>query len=808
MPAHRPPDPSKTDTMEIELPGCRPDNLGAYLKGLGVFRILAEQKDPDVRAWWKNGNMVVQTTLDHDGLVEFLLTYRPTPIVAPWNGGSGFYGNDDTSGLDAIRNSPDLRFQIWHEALRIVKTWTEITRADLTLAGLRRLAEVARDSATGKPRQAMENAIGAFDTNIAFLAAEFEVPDPQGMTVAEVSGKWENHRVRLHDGGPEVATRQRGDKAVREITKFRNLVAKKLRDRHKVTLALRSRNRLPDDAARAAAALMPILGDGAPAYPPIFGSGGNEGRLDYSNNFARRLADLFTLGEAKGPLLRNALFNDFTCGYVNAPVGQHDPGAAGGANQGQGVEIEKPPVNPWNYILCLEGALAWVSGIARRNGTEASAVLASPFTVETRGVGYSSASNTDPKSGRAEVWVPEWTKPCTFREVRELLREGRAEIAGRTATTAVELAAATSGLGVVRGIDRFHRFLFLKRRGKSFAAVPGGTVAVSFRPENDLATEMLGWVRSLRAWEQRMGNEAPATLSSRLVDLEGCLYRMCVAGGTAACMQVLLTIGKLEMFLATSDIGRKKKMPRPVSGLSPRWIEAADDSSPELRLAAALASIGPTGRVGPLRANLAPVDPTFPDRWARNAAQKTWVGVNQFQRLSGVLRRRMMDAGRLGAENNPVWARLRLHPSDACRMLDPGLDASKLELLLFACCCLDWGKAAATGAVAQAWKTPLAEIPVPRPYALLKLLFLPGPLPSAGEEQGMSVPIRPEPTIPRLLDAGRVSEACELARRRLFASGFAASSSPAAAAMDGQRLSALLLVPVRKTEHLLRLVSI
>lgn len=34
----------------LSLAGCTPEPLGNYLKALGVFRLVAEQADPNVRA--------------------------------------------------------------------------------------------------------------------------------------------------------------------------------------------------------------------------------------------------------------------------------------------------------------------------------------------------------------------------------------------------------------------------------------------------------------------------------------------------------------------------------------------------------------------------------------------------------------------------------------------------------------------------------------------------------------------------------------------------------------------------------------
>ncbi len=79
--------------FEIELAGCTPEPLMNYLKALGVFRLVAEQADPTAQLSlvWRSG--ALHTKMDRDSLLKFFLTkYCPTPIVAPWNGGSGFHG--------------------------------------------------------------------------------------------------------------------------------------------------------------------------------------------------------------------------------------------------------------------------------------------------------------------------------------------------------------------------------------------------------------------------------------------------------------------------------------------------------------------------------------------------------------------------------------------------------------------------------------------------------------------------------------------------------------------------------------------
>ena len=86
----------------LELRGCTPEPLMAYMKALGIFRLVA-QKDKDARAWWHNDTFMLKSALDRDSLVEFFLEeYRPTPIVSPWNGGSGFYEKGSRAAREAV----------------------------------------------------------------------------------------------------------------------------------------------------------------------------------------------------------------------------------------------------------------------------------------------------------------------------------------------------------------------------------------------------------------------------------------------------------------------------------------------------------------------------------------------------------------------------------------------------------------------------------------------------------------------------------------------------------------------------------
>jgi CRISPR-associated protein Csx17 len=74
-------------------PGLRPEPLGSYLAGLGLIRLIGEQADPAATAYWSDGGLVIDTVVAD--LAGWLVSeYVPTPVVSPWNGGSGFGAKD------------------------------------------------------------------------------------------------------------------------------------------------------------------------------------------------------------------------------------------------------------------------------------------------------------------------------------------------------------------------------------------------------------------------------------------------------------------------------------------------------------------------------------------------------------------------------------------------------------------------------------------------------------------------------------------------------------------------------------------
>ncbi|MBW7940649.1 MAG: type I-U CRISPR-associated protein Csx17, partial [Candidatus Omnitrophica bacterium] len=87
---------------DIVLHGCKPEPLMAYLKALGLFRLVSEQADPNATACWREDAFVLGSCLTEEALLHFFLyDYKPTPILGPWGGGSGFFGKDLCAELEA-----------------------------------------------------------------------------------------------------------------------------------------------------------------------------------------------------------------------------------------------------------------------------------------------------------------------------------------------------------------------------------------------------------------------------------------------------------------------------------------------------------------------------------------------------------------------------------------------------------------------------------------------------------------------------------------------------------------------------------
>ena len=475
--------------FEVELTGCRPEPLASYLKALGVLRLVAEQKDEAACGFWRGEHFVLRSKLSRAELARFFIEeWQPTPVIAPWNGGSGFYPKDNREAADVIVSSTDPRLRQFATSIGIGRSF-----------------------------------------------------------VAEQS--W---RERPTDEG-------------------------------KVLLISTMRARLPDDALAWLDAAV-VIGDDRLPFPPLLGTGGNDGRLDFSNNFQQRVVEVLTSG-AKAAI-DSALFGTAATSRFKGAMGQYQPAAS-------------ERTNPWDFVLLIEGTLIFAATATRRYESTSATTMAFPFHARAAG-GVPTITDGDESESRDELWLPLWSTAATMRELRHLFAEGRATVGSgdnaRAASSALDFARAVTALGVDRGINSFVRIGFHVRNGLAYFATPLGRFATGSVRAARRLDDIDSWFNRVR--RKSSGKTAPARISIVARRLEQAIFD---AARSDDLGPVLLELGDAERALAEAPAFTSKNFLRPLALLPPSWAEIADLRSVEQRLAAALAARpAMRRRLGPL----------------------------------------------------------------------------------------------------------------------------------------------------------------------------------------------------------------
>jgi CRISPR-associated protein Csx17 len=730
-------------THDLALPGCTPEPLMAYLKALGVLRLVSAQADSDARGWWKNDVFRLRCNLDRDALAGFFLTdYQPTPIVAPWAGGSGFFRKDNKMAVGALEGSTGARVSSYAEVIRTVQ------------------AIIKNENVGDKPK-----------------------------------------------------------------------------DQDKARLIRRYRRELPDGVVAWMDAAMVLQQEGQ-SFAPMLGTGGNDGRLDFTQNFMQRIVALGLHKESEPSgdscaWLAQSLFAT-PAKLDAASVGQFAPGRAGGPNATQGMEGDSTD-NPWDFILMIEGSLLLAGAAVRRFGVSERGKAAFPFTVRATAAGFDSSAASDEADSRGELWLPLWSRPTSADEARQLFGEGRADIGGRRARDGADFARSVAGLGINRGIDGFTRISFLKRSGKAYLAAPIGRVGVVERPSVDLLREIDPWLDPFsRAARDK---NAPARFTVVLHAIDRAVFDFCRYGGQSLFQRILVALGRAERELALTEgkVGNSKIKPKPLAGLSRNWVNAANDNSREFEVALALAGIhdqpaskADVAKIGPFRTNLELVDWDKRYRaWATKDRSVVWNAADLSTNLAAVLERRVMDGERANCKNLPLASRDTASFGAISAFLSCEVDDERIEGLLWGLMLIDHpgsemrnSRRAARGPSVEGSADSIDLLP--SIYCLLRLLFLPRPLVAersgenavrwrlAGPDEPGFLRMRPEPIILSLLRTGRVGDAATVAMRRLRASGLTPLPHRRSSGVSrdhewtelsvplrtGRRLAASLLIPI------------
>ncbi len=657
------------------LKGCSPAPLANYLKALGILRLVSEQADPQTRGWWDGERFCLLSTLTKEEVEAFFLeNYAPTPLVAPWNGGSGFFSKDNRRAIEAIENSTAERFSAFRNG---------ITGGRAAKGGLK-----------DKPDKKQK-------PNIFHFCVQ----------------NW--------------------------------------RGRHREWL----------DAAV-------VFDDtGKPMFPSLLGTGGNDGRLDFTNNFMQQLGSLFDMTSASGEantqakdLLANALWSDPANKLASAAIGQYQPGSAGGANSSTGFGSGNL-VNAWDFLLMMEGVILFTARATRRLDPNAFGRASAPFAVRPHAAGF--ATPGDEKAQRGEQWMPLWGQPATLSDIATMFGEARVQLDRQPANRPVDMARAISRLGAARGIGAFVRYGYLERNGQSTLAVPLGRVQVREHPRSYLIDDLAGWMDRIQ--RQSRDKNAPARLLHAERRLADSVFAALTHDHTPDRWQaILLAAAAIEALQATGT-GIEAQ---PIPALRPEWVSAVADDSPEFRLALTLGSAAAAHRhngrpVDSVRHHLLPLEDNgrrfkTSDKRLFNDPRVVVTGRAPLRDFAAIVERRLIEAAQTGQRKTRIMAAAGCGASfaDLSAFLAGTLDIDRLFDLSRAFMAIKWDQ----------WSrehlpivNEAAEVPE-ESWLALRLCLLPWPL-TADKD------IPADERIVRLLLSGDASRAIAIARQRLLAVG-------------------------------------
>jgi CRISPR-associated protein Csx17 len=699
----------------LNLSGCAPIPLAHYLKALGILRLVSEQKDATATGRWHRDQFVLESSLDRDGLMGFLLEeYRPTPVLSPWNGGSGFYYQEEKLNQKDPVTGKKIKTGIRNQETAATKVVDRILNSSDA-----RLESYRTTIWQTKRLLAQKRLIAAPETTGA----------DKDELVLELRSIWPDLAVEWLD-------------CVAVLTSSREAKSK---------TGLK------------------------PSYTTLLGSGANDGNADFTSNFMQRLMEIFDAApEPAGKWLNASLFGENNPGSrVKALAGQYAPGTAGGANSTSGFTSHFS-INPWDFILLIEGTLFFAAAALKHHESSNDGSIAYPFCVTSSGAGYASGAPSDEHADKApteEMWLPLWVNPCRNQELRAIFSEGRAQLRGRNARTGVDFAQAIGSLGTDAGISSFQRIGFFVRNGKSVFATPLTRITARKNAGVDLLSEADVWLDRFRRAATKDG--APSSARRALSILESRIIDLCISHTPERLLAVFIALGQCQAAAARSLKWASKPetyLP-PLQGLRKAWLHPDLWKDPrtgtEFRLAAALASI--TGKFGkewlPFRCHLEQVTSFVKDqetlayRWADHLTNHVqWSAAPLPEVLNAILARRLILTEDPPHFRSELWASL----SDIKAFIEGETDDALLSDLLWSMSLINWREKSGLPS------HPPQRVVPPTLFAVLKLCFPP----VQTERPEPILPVPAVPAIHRHAAKGNGTEAAALALRRLRASGY------------------------------------
>ncbi len=544
----------------------------------------------------------------------------------------------------------------------------------------------------------------------------------------------------------------------------------------KAKLLLALRNQIRGKSTCWMNTVMAVVDSGSKGIelPAIFGTGGSEGSGSYTSAYMAAI-ELCLIKHIWDHALDCTVF-----GINNVPKCNWD--------QSMGQYLPSGAATPWDLLFAFEGACVVRSAVSSRSATEGTRWLSSPFFVAPSSYGYASGARLDGHvlnkgkelPGRGEQWFPLWRQPMLSSEIAQVFSASRAATKKKKASDGWSMVRAISSLGVQQGISEFVRFGYMQRNNlATHFAVPLGRFRVPDQVESRLACldDLDAWLQRLR----RAVQDKNASARLRFVErqLSDSLFAVAQHPKESSRWQsVLLALSGVEAVILTSKNVKCGPIPR----LRPEWVTAADDGSPEFRLAGAFALQWDEKPFGAIRRHWIP--------GKNDETSAVMKGRNGIDDAIALVKRRLIEASQHAQRRLPLRpaSKASAHPSDLVSLLSGTVDLDRTVALARALMTLDVRQWAANPAPPQ---QPEGKGYPDDAWLAIRLALLPWPLLDDKKQIGA------DPAIIRRLESGDAATAVDLALRRLRTAGISATVRCAVVPVEAARLwAAALAFPI------------
>lgn len=563
------------------------------------------------------------------------------------------------------------------------------------------------------------------------------------------------------------------------------------------------------------------------SFNPLFGTGGNAGKRDFSKGWSKATSDIEKPPRGWNREILNADLVAFLRGEPGLCLADYNSGCWFGAankafNSGTAKPFRDGQLSPWAMALACEAFGLFQGSPSRRLGSARRATGAFPFV--TTGAAPTAAGEAGKNLG--ELWLPVWEQPMSLPEVIALFQRGRAEVNGKGATTPPAFAAAILQRGVDAGIHEFRRFLLLRTTSENtFESRLASVVPVAGKAEAATAvalTRMLGFRDSLPADRKKGKRWIYTGLRGPLDEALVALAEQNTPENARKAVDAM--IGALRK--ADRNRGHRANKPSIQFQLLPgTWAakllaDYSDDTKTEARIGLALATLWAGKKTGKTKkVSAAPLLSYWLGVQQRGIYcsipeavpfRRVWGAGTLTANLTAILQRRLIEEEPSAEPPFASWYRVGLGDIDA--WLSGALDDAEVERWMMRFSLFDWKKhkdkdkdkdnvASVRKLLGYAPPTDILSGSLSL-FALFKPLFqswlLSTLLPAGSKREAAKT--CPLPGIAAQLARGDVTAAVQLARNAYRAAGIepAKLQSHEFDCEDPQRLLAALLIPAQR----------